>query len=71
VPGVVQPAVPDPRVLQQPLSVVVVRVRVQRATERLGEHVEGPWKLDPTAAEWVVDAGIGYLTPGRRLSAAT
>ncbi|MEW2622862.1 hypothetical protein [Streptomyces sp. NPDC048106] len=22
-----------------------------------------PWKLDPTAAEWIVDAGIGYLRP--------
>ncbi|MGY5013288.1 hypothetical protein ACWCY6_35265 [Streptomyces sp. 900105755] len=23
--------------------------------------LESPWKLDPTAAEWIVDAGIGYL----------
>ncbi|MFF7185721.1 hypothetical protein ACFZAR_10820 [Streptomyces sp. NPDC008222] len=25
--------------------------------------LESPWKLDPPAAEWIVDAGIGYLTP--------
>ncbi|MFD9935556.1 hypothetical protein ACFWZ6_20740 [Streptomyces massasporeus] len=33
--------------------------------------LESPWKLDPTAAEWIVDAGIGYLTPATGLSAAT
>ncbi|WP_328582909.1 hypothetical protein [Streptomyces sp. NBC_00370] len=33
--------------------------------------LESPWKLDPTAAEWIVDARIGYLTPETGLSAAT
>ncbi|MFI0860377.1 hypothetical protein ACH4RA_08850 [Streptomyces smyrnaeus] len=33
--------------------------------------LEAPWKLDPTSAEWIVDAGIGYLTPEAELSTET
>ncbi|MET8814274.1 hypothetical protein ABZW47_19955 [Streptomyces sp. NPDC004549] len=31
-----------------------------------GTLLAGPWKLDPTAAEWIVDAGIGYFRPEAR-----
>jgi hypothetical protein len=47
VPGVVQPTLPNPCVFEQPLPVVIVRVRAQRTTERLGEHVV---QLDPLVA---------------------
>ncbi|MFF7902722.1 hypothetical protein ACFZCV_28640 [Streptomyces sp. NPDC007920] len=33
--------------------------------------LESPWKLDPMAAEWIVDAGIGHMTPETGLPAAT
>lgn len=39
VPGSAQPAVPHLRGFKQPLLVVIVRVRAQQATARLGEHV--------------------------------
>lgn len=33
--------------------------------------LEGPWKLDPTSAEWIVDTGIGYLIPETERSTET
>lgn len=41
VPGIVQPASPDRRVTQEPLPIVLVRVRTHRSACELGEDV-GP-----------------------------